>query len=512
MQEGCIPQDWKSSVVLPIYKGKGDPMECGSYRGIKLLEHAMKVAEKIFEHRIRQQINIDDVQFGFMKGNGTTDAIFMSRQMQENFRAKDRNLHFSFVDLETAFDRVAREVISSAMRKLGVEEWLVSAVMSMYTDAKTVVRTFYGNSKGFKVKVGMHQGSAVSPFLFVIVMEAISREFRVALPWELLYADDLVVIAETEEELIKRLNEWKDNAESKGMRVNINKTKVMISGERQIVRQKAVKWPCGVCCKGVGRNSLLCTSCQKWVHKKCSGIKGSMSKVVKSFTCRGCLNPVTGAGRTSVDIGASANLEVVEKFCYLGDMLSVEGDADAAVEARIRIGWNKFRQLVPLLTNKDVSLFMRGRLYSSCVRSSMLHGSETWPVRKENVVALQRAEMRMVRWMCGTKLKDRLPSKELREKLGTDDIALVLQQNRLRWYGHVLRKEDDDWVKKCMEYEVEGPRPRGRPKRTWREVVKEDCLARKLKKVDRSKWRKLIKNVGCEWVSVSSGTGLPGLS
>jgi len=66
-------------------------------------------------------------------------------------------------------------------------------------------------------------------------------------------------------------------------------------------------------------------------------------------------------------------------------MMSVDGDADAAVEARIRIGWNKFRQLVPLLTNKDVSVIMRGRLYSSCVRSSMLHGCETWPVRKENV-------------------------------------------------------------------------------------------------------------------------------
>jgi len=69
----------------------------------------------------------------------------------------------------------------------------------------------------------------------------------------------------------------------------------------------------------------------------------------------------------------------------------------------------KFRQLVTLLTNKDVSLIMRGRLYSSCVQSSMLHGSETWPVRKENVMALQRAEMRMVRCMCGVKLKRRLP-------------------------------------------------------------------------------------------------------
>jgi len=128
----------------------------------------------------------------------------------------------------------------------------------------------------------------------------------------------------------------------------------------------------------------------------------------------------------------------------------------------------------------------------------MLYGSETWLVRKENVVALQRAEMRMVRWMCGIKLKDRFPNNELRERLVIDDIALVLQQNRLRWYGQVLRKEDDDWVKKCMEYEVEGPRPRGRLKRTWREVVKEDCQARKLNTedaMDCSKWRKLLKDV-----------------
>ena len=133
-----------------------------------------------------------------------------------------------------------------------------------------------------------------------------------------------------------------------------------------------------------------------------------------------------------MDIGASAKLELVDKFCYLGDMLM------QLWRLELEIGWNKFRQLVPLLTSKDVSLIMRGRLYSSCVRSSMLHGSETWPVRKENVVALQRAEMRMVRWMCGVKLKDRLPSKELRERLGIDDIALILQQNRRRWYGHVL--------------------------------------------------------------------------
>ena len=83
-----------------------------SYRGIKLLEHAMKVVERIFEYRIRQQIEIDDMQFGFMKGKGTTDAIFMARQMQENFRVKGKKLYFGFLDLEKAFDWVHEEVIS----------------------------------------------------------------------------------------------------------------------------------------------------------------------------------------------------------------------------------------------------------------------------------------------------------------------------------------------------------------------------------------------------------------
>jgi len=133
-----------------------------------------------------------------------------------------KKLYFGFVDLEEAFDGILGEVTRWEMHKLGVEEWLVLAVVSMYTGAKKR-RTVYGNSKCFEVKVGMHQGSALSPLLFVIVMEALSREFRVTLPLKL-YADDFVVIAETEEDLIKRLSEWKDNVENRSLRVNMNKT------------------------------------------------------------------------------------------------------------------------------------------------------------------------------------------------------------------------------------------------------------------------------------------------
>jgi len=127
--------------------------------------------------------------------------------------------------------------------------------------------------------------------------------------------------------------------------------------------------------------------------------------------------------------------------------------------------------------------------------------------------------MRMVRWICGVKLQDRVPIKELRERLVLDNIISVLQQNRLRWYGHVLQKEDNDWVKKCMQYEVEGASPRGGPKKTWREIVEEDCESRGVNgedAMDGSKWRKQIgifdDHDWCEWVNVSSGTSSPGLS
>jgi len=158
------------------------------------------------------------------------------------------------------------------------------------------------------------------------------------------------VIAETEDDLIyKKLNKWKDNVEIRGMRVNVNKTKDVISGKCQKLMQKAARLPCGVSGRGVDSISIQCFSCQKWIHKKCSAIKGTMSKVLKSFIYIGCLNPVIDICHTSVDIGVNAHLKLVDKFCYLGDMLSVDGDADVAVEARIRMGWNKFRQLVPLL-------------------------------------------------------------------------------------------------------------------------------------------------------------------
>ena len=113
----------------------------GNYRGLKLLDHVMKGMERVIEKIIRERISIDDMQFGFMPGRGTTDAIFILRQLQEKHLAKNKKLYFAFVDLEKAFDRVPRKVIWWAMRKLGIEEWIVRFVQAMYNNTRSRVES-----------------------------------------------------------------------------------------------------------------------------------------------------------------------------------------------------------------------------------------------------------------------------------------------------------------------------------------------------------------------------------
>ena len=104
----------------------------------------------------------------------------------------------------------------------------------------------------------------------------------------------------------------------------------------------------------------------------------------------------------------------------------------------------------------------------------MTYGSEIRPLLVDVGLKFERAEMQMIRWMCGISLKDRRTNEKLRSLVGVEPITTFIRGGRLRWYGHVMRKGDENWVKKCMEYRVEGRRPVGRPRKTWLESVEAD--------------------------------------
>ena len=131
-----------------------------------------------------------------MPGGGTVNAVFVLRRLSEKFRARNK-LFFTFVDLEKAFDRVLRKIIRFALRQKGVPEYLVNGAMSLYKDCKTAVSVDGELSSSFSVKVGVHQGSALCPLLFIIAMNVLTQDVRDGSLMELLYADDLVLCGES---------------------------------------------------------------------------------------------------------------------------------------------------------------------------------------------------------------------------------------------------------------------------------------------------------------------------
>ena len=160
-------------------------------------------------------------------------------------------------------------------------------------------------------------------------------------------------------------------------------------------------------------------------------------------------------------------VETVNGFCYLGDRLNSSGGCEAAVTARVRIGWVRFRECGELLLGNRFPLKMKGKVYRCCVRSAILYGSETWCLKENEKAILSRTERNMVRAMCGRKVVDRKTTELQMDMLGLKDtINRLATANRVRWYGYVLRRDDDSVLRVALDLEVSDKRKRGRPKKT----------------------------------------------
>ena len=191
---------------------------------------------------------------------------------------------------------------------------------------------------------------------------------------EILYVDDLVLTSETMEGLREKFWKWKEAFESKGLKVNLGKTKVAVSGAEGEVTVSKVD-PCGICGKGVMANSVLCVKCTKWIHGRCAKVKRVTLGLAKDFVCGRCKTQADGFKHSVEEF--CEEVETVRGFCYLRDRVNAGGGCEAAVTARARIGWVKFRECRELLNSKRFSLKLKGMVYRSCVRSAMLYGSET---------------------------------------------------------------------------------------------------------------------------------------
>ena len=178
-------------------------------------------------------------------------------------------------------------------------------------------------------------------------------------------------------------------------------------------------------------------------------------------------------------------------------MLSAAGDCELSTTTRVKIAWKRIKELKPVLSSRHLSFKARGRVYSSCMRSAMLHASETWPVTKPCLLRLQRNDRAMIRQICMVKPQDTatIRSTELLARLGNEDLDLILKERRLRWYGHVERSNGA--VKTAFDIQVKGKRGPRRLKMTWKQLTERDRREWKLSATephDRETWRSGVRS------------------
>ena len=249
----------------------------------------------------------------------------------------------------------------------------------------------------------------------------------------MLFADDIVICEETRKEVERRLESWKYALERRGMKVSESKTEYLCINE------------------------------------------GNDDETVKM---------------------EDTKVPRVKEFKYLGSTVQESGDCEREVKKRVQAGWNGWRRVSKVICDRRLPARVKGKVYSSMVRPAMVYGLETVAVTKRLVEEMEIAEMKMLRFAMGVTRKDKIRNEHIRSTVKVEQLGMKMREDRLRWYGHVMSRDQEYVGRKMMEMELPGKRRRGRPKRRFLDAVKKDMRevgAKETDVEDRKMWRMMIR-------------------
>ncbi|KAK3523662.1 hypothetical protein QTP70_006725 [Hemibagrus guttatus] len=382
-RSGTVPLDWATEVVIPLFK-KGDRRVCPNYRGITLLSLPGKVYSRVLERRVRPELE------------GSWEFA--------------QPVNMCFVDLEKTFNHVPCGILWEVLWEYGVRGPLLRAVRSLYNQSRSLVCIASCKSDLFPVHVGLRQGCPLSPVLFIVFMDRISRrsqglegirfgDHRIS---SLIFADDVVLLAPSSLDLQHALGRFAAECEAAGMRVSTSKSEAMV----------------------LDRKKVACT----------------------------------------LQVGGEV-LPQVEEFKYLGVLFMSEGRMDHEIDRQIgaaaAVMWSMYRSVV---VKKELSRKAKLSIYQSIYVPTLTYGHELWVMTERVRSWIQAAEMSFLRRVAGRSLRDRVRSSVTREELRVEPLLLHMERGQLRWLGHLFRMPPG-----CLPGEVfracpTGKRPRGRPR------------------------------------------------
>lgn len=384
--------------------------------------------------RLRECVEdkLGEWQCGFRPSRSTSDLIFCMKMIIEKTWEFDNKCYIALLDLEKAFDRVPRQHLWKIMQKVeyDIPPKLWKAIVGMYRDCKSCVRSHTGTGPWFDVKTGVRQGSALSPLLFILLMDQVLKQSTLGTQMEGLtfaFADDVGIAARSPEELQQSLNTWCKVLAANGLRLNEAKSEIM-----QVARIPTVG-----------------------VHLYANG----------------------------------SELKVVEKIKYLGVAFDCTAANDTAVRDRINQFTRNVGFLYPLLKDRYVPRASKVSIYKTILRPVLTYGCENWTLTAYLKNTLQAAEMRVLRLIKGVTIRDKLRSEDIRAELGVKGVLQFVEESQLRWFGHIKRMADERLPLQLLQWRPDSVRPRGRPRKRWTDNIKEAAINRgtTLKNIERSR-------------------------